>query len=215
MIRWTGISKGLVLTIAAILFAAGTLAAAEGGHGGGGKGACCKKASGAAESGGGCKGCGHGEGKGGHGKGMADHENIHFLLDRHAEIVRHVEEIDNGVETVTTSENPEVTKVIRQHVREMQQRVESGQGMRWWDPVYAELFRHYDKIAMEVDEIPGGMLVRETSEDDDVVLLIRQHAIRGVSEFVKDGRARAPHPTPLPEGYSSEKSSDSQPTEAP
>jgi hypothetical protein len=83
----------------------------------------------------------------------------------------------------------------------MKKRVESGQGMRYWDPTYAELFKHYDKIEMSIEDIKGGVRVRETSDDHDVTLLIRQHAIRVVSEFVEDGHARARQETPLPEGY--------------
>jgi hypothetical protein len=142
---------------------------------------------------------------------MADghHESIHGLLDHHDAIKREVKEIDGGVETVTTSEDPEVTRMIREHVRQMEQRMESGHGLRWWDPTFAELFRHHEKVAMQIEDVPGGVKVRETSDDPDVALLIRQHATRGVSEFVARGRDRAHEPTPLPEGYGEAKSSDS------
>lgn len=134
-------------------------------------------------------------------QGAAHHDNIHALLDSHEAIQREVKEIDRGVETVTTSDDPAVTRTIRQHVRQMQQRMESGQGLRWWDPLFAELFRRHDEVRMEIEEVPGGVLVRETSDDAAVVALIRQHALRGVSEFVESGYARAHQPTPLPEGY--------------
>ena len=58
-----------------------------------------------------------------------------------------------------------------------------------------------NKIEMQIEEIPGGVRVRETSDDPEVAKLIRQHAIRGVSEFVAGGRARAHQPTPLPDEY--------------
>lgn len=143
----------------------------------------------------------HGAGKSAGGHGGQHHTNIHALLDRHDAISREVKEIEGGVETVTTSEDVDVTRTLRVHVREMEQRVQSGKGMRWWDPTFAELFRHHDKIKMEIEDIPGGVRVRETSTDAGVVKLIRQHAIRGVSEFVAEGRARAHQPTPLPDGY--------------
>lgn len=130
---------------------------------------------------------------------MPDHENIHGLLDRHEGIERSVEEIDGGVLTITTSEDPETTTMIREHVREMKQRVESGHGMRHWDPLFVELFRHYEKIEMEIEDVPGGVRVRETSDDPEVAILITQHAIRGVSEFVAGGHERARQPTPMPE----------------
>jgi uncharacterized protein YdcH (DUF465 family) len=147
------------------------------------------------------KGQGYGAGKAMQGARGNHHETIHALLDEHEAIQRHVEEIEGGVETTTTSEDPQVTKMIRKHVRDMKQRVESGHGMRWWDPTFAELFKHHDEIEMQIEDIEGGVRVRETSANPDVTLLIQQHAIRGVSEFVSEGRARAGKATPLPEDY--------------
>ncbi len=83
----------------------------------------------------------------------------------------------------------------------MKQRVESGHGMRWWDPTFSELFKHHDKIVMQIEDLDCGVRVRETSTDPDVAQLIRQHAIRGVSEFVAEGHRRAREETPLPRGY--------------
>lgn len=132
------------------------------------------------------------------------HDNIHALLDNHQAISRSVKEIEGGVETITTSCDPKVTETIRLHVRQMQQRVESGHGMRHWDPLFVELFRHHNQIRMVIEDVDGGVLVRETSDDPDVVALIRQHAVRGVSEFADQGFARAHQATPLPEGYPGE-----------
>ena len=213
MLRKSAIRGILVLGVAASLIG-GTVslsqaAAASCGGGGptGDAGVASRMGCPAAEEGKGC--CGQGGGGNGYGAGKrmrggpggAHHENIHALLDRHEAIQREVKEVEGGVETVTTSEDPEIVEIIREHVREMQQRVESGHGLRWWDPTFAELFRNYDKIEMQIEDVPGGVRVLETSKDPDVAMLIRQHAIRGVSEFVAEGHARARKPTPLPEGY--------------
>jgi len=194
--------KFTVLVLSILLVVGTTLAA------GPGPGGCCKsKAAGCCDKGeqrG--AGYGHGAGKGrGAGQGMraghgSDHDMIHALLDRHEAIQREVQEIEGGVETITVSDDPEVTEMIREHVRDMKRRVEAGHGMRWWDPTFAELFKHHEKIEMEIEDTEGGVLVREFSSDPDVTLLIRQHAIRGVSEFVAEGRDRAHKETPLPEG---------------
>lgn len=69
------------------------------------------------------------------------------------------------------------------------------------DPLFREIFRHHEKIELEIEEVPGGVRVAETSEDAEVVLLIRQHALRAVSEFVEGGMRRAMQPTPLPDEY--------------
>lgn len=126
---------------------------------------------------------------------------FHKLLAEHELIKRTVEDIPGGVRTVTTSEDPQIAALIQLHVRQMVSRFEAGMPVRKWDPLFAELHKHYDKTELKMEDVPGGLVVVETSDDAQVVLLIRQHAHRGVSEFVERGFDRAPHATPLPEGY--------------
>jgi hypothetical protein len=126
---------------------------------------------------------------------------IHRLLLEHEDINRKVEEIPNGIRSTTVSRRPEITDSIRTHVRQMKARVEAGEPIRQMDPVFREIFEHHAKIRMDVEDIPGGARVTETSDDPQIVLLIRQHAQRAVSEFVADGMQRAMQPTPLPPGY--------------
>jgi len=132
---------------------------------------------------------------------MRDMGPIHGLLTQHEKIHRTVEEIPGGVRTVTTSEDPQVTDLIRTHVREMKERIEKGQPIRQMDPLFREIFRHHEKIRLEIEDVPGGVRATETSDDPQVTLLIRQHAKRAVSEFVQGGMNRAMQGTPLPEGY--------------
>ena len=132
---------------------------------------------------------------------MRDMRPIHQLLLNHEKIERQVEEIPGGVRTVTTSEDPQVAQAIRTHVRQMKERLEQGEPIRKMDPLFREIFQHHDKIHMEIEDVPGGVRVMETSQDPQVVALIRQHAQRAVSEFVERGMPRAMEPTPLPPGY--------------
>ena len=132
---------------------------------------------------------------------MRDMGPIHGLLTQHEKVHRTVEEIPGGVRTVTTSEDPQVTDLIRTHVREMKERIEKGQPIRQMDPLFREIFRHHEKIRLEIEDVPGGVRATETSDDPQVTLLIRQHATRAVSEFVQGGMNRAMQGTPLPEGY--------------
>lgn len=132
---------------------------------------------------------------------MEDMRPIHDLLIQHEKIQRKVEEIPGGVRTVTTSKDPKVAEAIRTHVRQMKERLEEDQPIRMMDPLFREIFRHYEKIRLQIENVPGGVRATETSADPEVVLLIRQHAKRAVSEFVSGGMQRAMQPTPLPEGY--------------
>ena len=126
---------------------------------------------------------------------------IHRLLIDHREISRDVEEIPGGIRARTVSDRPEIADLIRTHVGQMKDRLEAGSAIRQMDPLFREIFEHHTKIRMEIEEIPGGVRVIETSEDPQVVLLIRQHARQAVSELVADGMQRAMRPTPLPPGY--------------
>jgi hypothetical protein len=130
-----------------------------------------------------------------------DMADIRQLLTQHEKIARRVENLDTGVKTWTTSDDPLVAAAIQKHVRQMKHRMRENRPIRQMDPVFRELFKHTDKISLEYEDLPNGIVVTETSEDPQVVLLIQQHAHKAVSEFVKYGRKRAMQPTPLPEGY--------------
>lgn len=132
---------------------------------------------------------------------MDDMMTIHELLVQHEKINRTVEDLENGVKTRTTSQDPEVAASIRKHVRQMKERMEAGKPIRQMDPLFKELFEHADKIELQIEDIDDGVIVTETSKDPQVVKLIRQHARRAVNEFAAHGMKRAMQPTPLPEGY--------------
>jgi hypothetical protein len=132
---------------------------------------------------------------------MPDMGVIHDLLRNHEKVRREVENIPGGVRTVTTSSDPAIAESIRTHVHQMKNRIEEGRSIRHMDPLFREIFEHHEKIEMQIEEVPGGIRVTETSDDPQVTLLIRQHARRAVSEFVEKGMQRAMQPTPLPEAY--------------
>ncbi len=132
---------------------------------------------------------------------MQDMRSIHGLLMNHHKIERRVENIPNGVRTVTTSADPQIAQLIRTHVRQMEARYDRDQPIRMMDPVFRELFRHRDRASLDYEDVPGGIRVTHTSDDPNVVLLIRQHARRFVSEAAEEGMSRAMRPTPLPPGY--------------
>lgn len=156
-------------------------------------------------------GCGRGtrqrqgQGQGRHqGRGSGNHALMQAtwtLIDAHDAIERKIEEVPGGIRTVTTSTNPDLVPVIRQHVREMKELIESGGRIRGWDPLFAEIFNHTEAIAMVVEDIDGGVVVVETSEDEEVAKLIRAHAEK-VLEFVQRGADAYRESTPLPDDYS-------------
>lgn len=143
------------------------------------------------------RGFGAGGGRGPDAAMRADQDVFHYLLEHHAEIRRTVKPLEDGVETLTESDNPQVAKRIQEHVAAMHARVKSGQGLRFWDDLFVALFRHHAKIEMVVKDTPKGSKVVETSPDPTVVALIRAHA-QVVSLFVAHGfdEAHKNHPVP-------------------
>jgi hypothetical protein len=142
-------------------------------------------------------------GKGPGGKDPAfvnDRDTFHFLLENHKAIKRTVKMLENGVETVTESEKPEVAKKIQEHVPAMYERLKSGSGVRYWDPLFAEAFKHGKKMKMTITNTKTGVKVVETSDEVAVVKIIQAHA-EVVSKFVVKGfdEAHKEHPLPAPE----------------
>jgi ubiquinone/menaquinone biosynthesis C-methylase UbiE/intracellular sulfur oxidation DsrE/DsrF family protein len=137
------------------------------------------------------------EGRGPDAAMRADQDVFHFLLENHNEIQRTVKNLENGVETLTESDNPKVAAKIQEHVVAMQNRVKEGRGLRFWDDLFVAIFRNYDKIEMTVENTDRGTKVTETSKDAMTVKLIQAHAAV-VTKFVERGfdEAEENHPVP-------------------
>jgi hypothetical protein len=128
-----------------------------------------------------------------------DHDVFHFLLQNHGKIKRRVKNIDNGVETLTESKDPEIAAKIQEHVAAMYKRVEERNPIHMRDPLFAAVFRNTDKIEMEFENTKNGIRVVETSEDPYVAKLIQAHA-EVVNLFVKNGHLEARMNHAVPEG---------------
>lgn len=127
-----------------------------------------------------------GKGPGGDAAFAADRDLFHELLENRAAIQRDVKKIEKGVETLTESEQPKVAAAIQKHVASMEKRVKDKQPIHLRDPLFAEVFRHTDKIKFVYEKTDKGMRVTETSEDAYVAKLIQAHA-DVVSLFLKNG----------------------------
>jgi hypothetical protein len=117
---------------------------------------------------------------------IEDRKWFHFLLDNRDKIKRTIMRTDKGVDTVTESDDPEVAAGIQTHVAAMHARVKEGRGIHMRDPLFREVFRHADKISMEITDTDKGVRVVETSDDPHVSSLIQAHA-DVVSQFIENG----------------------------
>ncbi|MCA9248209.1 MAG: hypothetical protein KDA42_13870 [Planctomycetales bacterium] len=158
---------------------------------------------------------GHGPGgQGQHGRGQfggpggqndpnfaKDRDLFHQLLSNHDKIQRSVKRLDNGVETLTESDDPQVAKAIQMHVESMYGRVEENRPIHRRDPLFDVIFQHADELEMHVEKTPNGVRVRETSQNPYAVKLIQAHA-EVVSLFVRNGHAEVQknHEVPKPDG---------------
>lgn len=129
----------------------------------------------------------------------ADMALFHFLLDHRNVIRRKVTQLENGIETVTESDDPKVAARIKEHVKSMYRRLEEGRPIHMRDPLFAEVFRNADKISMTLEETKKGVKVTETSSDPHAVRLIQAHA-EVVNRFLKNGHLemRRNHAVPGP-----------------
>lgn len=116
-----------------------------------------------------------------------DHETFFYLLDHRKAITRNVTLLDDGVETLTESEDPEVAAKLKEHVHAMHRRLSEHRPIRGRDPLFRAIFQNADKIEMEITDTKAGVRVRETSKDPKVAKMIQSHA-EVVSNFLRYGR---------------------------
>ena len=131
------------------------------------------------------------------GPNQPDMQTIHKLFADNKKIKRTVKNIPGGIETLTETSDPKTTLLLQEHVAAMKIRLENKQPMRMWDPLFAVLFQHAEKVKMTVTNTKTGVKIVETSDDSYVVKLLQEHA-KAVSGFVKDGMAgmHVSHPAP-------------------
>lgn len=110
------------------------------------------------------------------------------LLTDHTKIRRVVTFRADGVDAVTESDDADVARRIKDHAQRMKIRMDQGATVRFWDPVFSELFENHDKVKLAVTITEKGVSISESSEDPAVVSLLHAHA-SGLSDFVREGHA--------------------------
>jgi hypothetical protein len=121
---------------------------------------------------------------------MAQMGDIHQLFINHDRITRTVTNLPNGIRTVTESADPRIAQLLKDHVTSMGQRVETGNdpGLPIESQALRAIYRNYEKIHTTFEPTATGMVVIQTSTDQETVAALQQHASE-VTDFVKDGTA--------------------------
>lgn len=133
------------------------------------------------------KGGGHEKGRG----GMPDEfrDVIHGLFAAHEGIERKVEMTETGYRATTTSADPALAEKLQEHVAQMKGRLDTGKGVRRWDPAFEEFRRHYEEIETRIEPVDGGVVVEVRGTTPDAIAVAQNHA-RIVTGFVEKGEAR-------------------------
>jgi len=139
-----------------------------------------------------------GESKTGHGMMGMGHDSatmapmgvIHELFINHDRITRSVANLPDGIRTVTESDDPRIRQLLRDHVATMRQRVDTGNdpGLPIESEALRSIFQNYDKIETKVETTDKGVVVVQTSTDQETIAALQQHASE-VTGFVKEGMA--------------------------
>ena len=127
----------------------------------------------------------------------SDMQLFHQLFAHRTEITRQVVAREDGIETVTESTTPEVTRLLQTHVASMLARVKEGRPIHQRDPLFVELFKYANRIEARHELTAGGVRVIETSKDAYVVKLLQAHA-EVVSAFLANGMSEMMKNHPVP-----------------
>jgi len=115
-----------------------------------------------------------------------DMQLVHAMLIDNKKIKRTVENLPDGIRTVTESDEPAVGRAIKAHVASMEKRLNEGRIFNLFSPTLPVLFDNKDKIKTSVQMTEKGATVTQTSTDAKVVAALQAHALE-VDELARDG----------------------------
>lgn len=94
---------------------------------------------------------------GGPGMPAEAREQIHALFDAHEKIHRDLKLTAEGYTALTESDDPKVVAALKQHVKQMQERLGEGLSVRRWDPAFAEYCDHYAEMEHQFTTTDKGV----------------------------------------------------------
>jgi len=137
-----------------------------------------------------------------HGRGtddrhLRDQALFKQLLTDHGQLRRETEPLPNGIRVQTTSDNPELVRILQEHVEGMKTRFGSGRAIRSWDPLFSALFEYRDQISMIYRNTANGVEAELTADDPKLIELIHCHD-QTLHQFVDRGFEASRQPSPVP-----------------
>ena len=103
-------------------------------------------------------------------------------------LYREVENLPDGIRTVTGATDPEVMDALTRHVTQMIARVEAGDDPQIFiqSPTLDIFFARYDGLVNDLEISEAGIIVTQTSDDPDLVAALHTHAAE-VSDMAARG----------------------------
>lgn len=119
---------------------------------------------------------------------MSDMRTIRELVLNHESITRTIEDLPNGVRTLTESADTMVARLIQEHMTSMEQRVRNDDQFcaHMQSEALTAIYRLQKDIRIDVKPTPRGVQVTQTSNNPQAVQALQQHA-QEVSALVKGG----------------------------
>lgn len=119
---------------------------------------------------------------------QAERDDLRLVFRKFATLTREVENLPNGIRTVTRSSDPEVMEALTRHVVEMIDRIERKDDPKIiiQSPTLDIFFDRADTLTNEIDIADTGIIVIQTSTDPEVVAALQRHAAE-VSDMAARG----------------------------
>ena len=108
----------------------------------------------------------------------AESADLATMFRNFSTLSRTVEELPNGIRTVTTSSDETVREALIAHVSGMLYRVEAGRDPKIFiqSPTLDIFFERRDRLKTEYEITDEGIIVTQTSDDPDLVAAMHKHA---------------------------------------
>ena len=128
------------------------------------------------------------------GRDTEDYEvaELRALFENHSALTRTVENLPNGIRTVTETDDPDLRDALSSHIMSMVLRVDEKRDPEI--PIQSltldVLFETSELITTELDHTPTGIALVQTSDDPEVVAALQTHAAE-VSDLAARGMQSA------------------------
>ena len=115
-------------------------------------------------------------------------EELRALFTNHLALTRTVENLSNGIKTLTETDDPELLEALFNHAAGMIARVDESRDPQIpiQSPTLDYLFAHPDRITTDIEPTDNGLIVIQTSDDPKMVEALQTHAAE-VSDLAARG----------------------------